>query len=123
MKKQIHDSLSVLLTKKLEKHSGSRLNVETCTSIYRDIFDCILEVFQESHTEVSNEGVNLLAQMYYDSISIKDNNGGTQELDPNIFDKRAKLENLETKELAMMAVLFNGTPFAPLFIHAVKRRS
>ena len=54
-----------------------------------------------------------------DSISIND----TQELDPNIFTQRAKLENIETKELALMAVMMSGTPFAIPFIHEVKRRS
>ena len=123
MKKNIHDSLSQLLIKKLEKHNGFSLNKDTCIAIYRDVFDCLVEVFQESGAKISNEGVNLIAQMYYDSINIKDNNGNAQELDPNVFDKRAKLENIETRELAMFATMFNGTPFAPIFVHAVKRRS
>ena len=123
MKKQIHDSLSQLIVKRLEKHNGSRLNKETSTTIYRDLFDCILEVFQESKVAISNEGVNLVSQMYYDAITIRDSNGTSQELDPNIFDKRAKIENMETKELAMLATMFNGTAFGDVFIHAVKRRS
>jgi len=121
--KQIHDSLSKLLTKRLEKYNGSRLNKETCTSIYKDIFDCLVQVFQESKVEISNESMNLLSQLYYDSVEIKDNAGSQQELDPNIFDKKAKFENIQTKELAMLATLFNGTAFATLFIHAVKKRS
>lgn len=123
MKKNIHDSLSQLLVKKLEKHNGSRLSSETCTSIYRDIFDSLVEIFQASQTKISNEGMNLLAQLYYDSVTIKDNKGSSQELDPNIFDKKASPENIETKELAMLATMFNGTPFGDLFIHVVKRRS
>jgi hypothetical protein len=117
--KQIHDSLSKLLVSKLEGHKESKLSSSTCISIYTDIFNCIVEVFQQSEIAISNEGVNLVAQMYYDSIKIN----GTEELDPNIFDKKAKLENVTTKELAMLATLFNGTPFSPIFIHEVKRRS
>lgn len=119
MKKQIHDSLSRLLTTRLNKHLTSKLDVTTCTTIYQDIFQCLVDVFQESGAEISNEAVNLVAQMYYDSVTI---NGG-QELDPNIFTSRAKLENVPTKELAMLATMFNGTPFSPIFVHAVKRRS
>lgn len=123
MKKQIHDSLSKLLVKKLEIHNGSRLNAETCTAIYRDIFDCLIEVFQESQVNMSNEAANLVAQMYYDSVDIRDSSGNSQELDPNIFDKRAKLTNVPTKELAMLATMFNGTPFSQIFVYEVKRRS
>ena len=123
MKKQIHDALSQLLTSRLERHNGSRLNKETCILIYSDIFDCVLNLFQESQVPISNEGVNLISQLYYDCVTIKDNQGSAQELDPNVFDKRAKLENMETKEIAMLATMFNGTPFAPILVHAVKRRS
>ena len=123
MKKQIHDSLSQLLVKRLEKHNGSRLNKETCTTIYRDIFECLVEVFQETQANLSNEALNPVSQMYYDSINIRDNNGNSQELDPNVFDKRAKLENIETREIAMLATMFNGTAFAPIFVHTVKKRS
>ena len=119
MKKQIHESLSKLLISKLESHKDSKLNSSTCISIYADIFNCLVGVFQESQVPISNEGVNLVAQMYYDSVKIN----GTEELNPDIFDKRAKLENVTTKELAMLGTMFSGTPFAPIFIHEVKRRS
>lgn len=119
MKKQIHESLSKLLINTLQGYKAEKLNSATCTMIYTDIFNCLVEVFQESQIPITNEAVNLLAQMYYDSIKIND----TEELDPNIFDKKAKLENVMTKELAMLATLFNGTPFSPIFIHEVKSRS
>jgi hypothetical protein len=57
--------------------------------------------------------------MYYDSININE----TQELDPNIFTQRASLKNIETKEIALMAVMLNGTEFAVPFISEVKQRS
>ena len=119
MKKQIHDSLSRLLSSRLEKHLTSKLDTATCTTIYQDIFECIVDLFQESGIEISNEAMNLVAQMYYDSVKV---NGG-QELDPNIFTSRAKLEGVPTRELALLATMFNGTPFSPIFVHAVKRRS
>lgn len=119
MKKQIHDSLSQLLTAKLEKHIDSKLDAAKCTEIYTDIFETIVGVFQETEANLSNEAMNIIAQMYYDSIKINAN----QELDPNIFTQRAKLENIETKELAKLATFFRDTPFADIFIHAVKRRS
>lgn len=119
MKKQIHESLSKLLVNKLEPYKDEKLNSSTCISIYTDIFNCLVEVFQESQIPITNEAVNLLAQMYYDSVKIN----GKEELDPNIFDKRAKLENVTTKELAMLGTMFSNTPFAPIFIYEVKRRS
>jgi hypothetical protein len=119
MKKQIHDALSKLLSKKLEKHLQSKLDKESCISIYQDIFDTVVGVFQESGVEISNEAVNLVSQMYYDSVKIN----SSQELDPSIFTQRAKTDLVTTKELAMLSTLFNGTPFGDIFIHAVKRRS
>jgi len=57
--------------------------------------------------------------MYYDSVTIN----GNQDLDPHIFTQRAKLSNIETKELALLATMMNGTPFAAPFIGEIKRRS
>lgn len=119
MKKQVHDSLSRLLSKKLEKYLNAKLDKDTCISIYQDIFDALVGVFQESGAEVSNEAMNLVSQMYYDSVKIN----ASQELDPNIFTTRAKTEKVSTKELAMLGTMFNGTPFGDIFVHAVKRRS
>jgi len=117
--KNIHESVSVLLNKKLDKYKNQKLNKETCTLIYQDIFETFSDVFQESKAPLSNESVNLISQMYYDSISINN----TQELDPNIFSQRASTKSIETKELALLASMFNKTPFAAPFILEVKRRS
>ena len=119
MKTQIHDSLSKLLSKKLEMYVDRKLDATTCTSIYRDIFECLVELFRESSVEVSNEAMNLVAQMYYDSVKIN----GRQDLDPNIFTQRASTQSVSTKELAMLATLFRGTPFSEIFVYAVKKRS
>lgn len=117
--KNIHESISKLLIKKLDKYKSQNLNKETCVRIYQDMFDIVVDLFQESKIEVTNEAVNLICQMYYDSITINNN----QELDPNIFSQRASVKNIETKELAMLASFFTKTPFAEPIIFEIKRRS
>lgn len=117
--KNIHESISKLLTSRLEKYKNEKLNSSTCTEIYTEVFESLSGVFQESNVKISNEGLNLISQMYYDSISIN----GNQELDPNIFTQRASTKNIETKELALIATMFTHTPFASPFIYEIKRRS
>ena len=80
----------------------------------------MVEVFEASNSGITNEAMNYLSQAYYDSVSV---NESGQELDPNIFSQRAKLENIETREIALMAVMLNHTDFAIPLIHEIKRRS
>jgi hypothetical protein len=115
----IHESVSKLLTLRLEKYKNKSLNKETCIQIYSDIFDCFVDLFQESNIKIANESMNLLAQMYYESITINSN----QELDPSIFEQRASVKNIETKELALLATMLSGTAFSGPFITEIKRRS
>ncbi|NBP03688.1 MAG: hypothetical protein EBU90_27045 [Proteobacteria bacterium] len=115
----LHDSISKLLVERLLRRKGEKLTSQACSEIYQDIFFSLSEVVKESSIPLSNESVNFIAQMYYDSVTI---NGG-QELDPNIFTQRANLSNINTKELALMAMMFNKTPFAIPFIQEVKKRS
>lgn len=117
--KNIHDSVTNLLTNRLQKRVDQKFNKSTCMEIYGDIFYTISELIKETQTPLSNESVNLLSQMYYDSVTI---NGG-QELDPDIFTKRASTNNIPTEELALMATMMNGTIFGDVFISAIKRRS
>ena len=117
--KNIHESVSKLLTTKLSKYKNEKLNLTTCTTIYQDIFETFVDIFQESRTEISNEAMNMICQMYYDAVTIN----GNQELDPNIFSQRASLKNIETKELAMLASFFSNTPFAEPLIFEIKKRS
>ena len=120
MKKQTaHEAITKLLSDRLQKRVNQKLDKSTCTEIYQDIFFTLSEVVKEAGTPLDNESVNLLAQMYYDAVTI---NGG-QELDPNIFSQRAKIENIPTKELSLLATMMNGTPFGDIFVYAVKRRS
>lgn len=117
-----HAAISKLLTDRLQRRVSQKLNKETCTEIYQDIFFTLSEVVKEAQTPLSNESVNLLAQMYYDSINLS-TSAGPMELDPNIFSQRAKIENIPTKELALLGTMMSGTPFGDVFIGAVKRRS
>ena len=117
--KNIHESVSKLLVLRLDKYKNKSLNKETCIQIYSEIFDCFVDLFQESNTKITNESMNLLAQMYYESVTINSN----QELDPNIFEQRASVKNIETKELALLATMLNGTVFSEPFIMEIKKRS
>ena len=117
--KNIHESVSQLLSKRLDKYRTKSLNDETCTLKYQEIFDCFVDLFQESKIQISNESMNLLSQMYYDAIKINSN----QELNPSIFEKRASLKNIETKELALLSTMLNGTPFVDPMVYEIKRRS
>lgn len=117
-----HEAISKLLNDRLQRKVSSKLNEETCTEIYQDIFYTLSEVVKKAQTPLSNESVNLLAQMYYDSVTLT-TSAGPMELDPNIFSQRAKLENIPTKELALLGTMMSGTPFGDVFIGAIKRRS
>ena len=120
--KNVHEVLSKLINDRLQRRLQQKLSRETCMEIYQDIFFTLSEVVKESGTPLDNEAVNLLAQMYYDAIDLQ-TSAGPMGLDPSIFTQRAKLENVPTKELALLGTMMNGTPFGDVFISAVKRRS
>lgn len=115
----LHESISKLLSERLVRRKGEKLTSQICSEIYQDIFFSLSEIVKESSVPLTNESVNFIAQMYYDAVTIN----GNQELDPNIFTQRASLSNIETKEIALMAMMFNKTPFAIPFIAEVKKRS
>lgn len=117
--KSAHDTITSLLSSRLQRRLQEKLDKSTCLEIYQDIFFTLSELVKESGTPLNNDSVNLLSQMYYDSVTINNN----QELDPNIFTKRAQLADIPTKELALMATMMNGSPFAAIFISEIKRRS
>jgi hypothetical protein len=119
--KSVNEPLTKLLNSRLQKYTKNSLSLtkETCLSIYQDIFDCIVEVVQNANVKLNNESVNYLAQQYYDAIKIN----SSEELDSSIFTQRAKLEEIETKEIALLAVMMNGSPFCAPLLREVKRRS
>jgi hypothetical protein len=121
---QFHKAISALLTEKLrpllpqDDGTSKDLNLVTCVEIYTTIFESLVEVVTTSGIEVTNEGMNYLAQQYYDGILIN----GHQELDPNIFTQRAKVENMETEELTLLAVMLVGTDFALPVLEEIRKR-
>lgn len=117
--KNVHETISKLLTDRLQRRLDQKLDRSTCMEIYGDIFYSLTELIKESQTPLGNESVNLLSQMYYDAVTIN----GNQELDPSIFTKRASINEIPTNELALMATMMNGTVFGDVFISAVKKRS
>ena len=119
IKSEVHETISKLLTDRLQRRLDQKFDRATCMEIYGDIFYSLTEIIKQAGTPLDNESVNLLSQMYYDSVTVN----GNQELDPSIFTQRAKIENIPTKELALMATMMNGTVFGDIFIDAVKRRS
>jgi hypothetical protein len=114
-----HDSINRLINERLSRRLSDKLNKETCMQIYGDIFYALSEVFEKVGTPLDNEAVNLLSQMYYDSVTVN----GNQELDPDIFTQRAKFENIPTKQLALMCTMYTNTPFAPIFISQIRKRN
>lgn len=119
IKSEVHETISKLLTDRLQRRVDQKFDRATCMEIYGDIFYSLTEIIKQAGTPLDNEAVNLLSQMYYDSVVVN----GNQELDPTIFTQRAKIENVPTKELALMATMMNGTPYGDIFITAVKRRA
>jgi len=84
------------------------LSKAKCIEIYTLIFDTLVEVFNEARVQFSNDAMNYMAQGIYDSVEV---NGG-MTLDPNIFDKRSKAEDIDSKNLAMICMMFKETDFA-----------
>lgn len=119
-KKGIHDAVAMLLEQNLKQYADERkLDLSVCVRIYQTIFDTLVQVFQGSNVQITNESMNYLAQQYYDSIKIN----GRHELDPEIFTQRARLENIETREVALLATMMRGTDFFFPLIDEIKRRS
>lgn len=120
LKKNFTEVITELLTRKLQSFVNEPANKETHIKIYYAIFETLTSLLKESNvTILSNESVNWLSQSFYDNISINSSN----ESDPNIFTKRAKLQNIETKELAFLATLMRNSDFFPEIMKEIKSRS
>lgn len=116
---RINEAVIKILNESLKTFCGESLNSSTCMAIYRNIFDGIVEIFEKSNMKLSNEAMNYIAQCYYDAVNINETTG----LDPNIFTQRAHVGNINTKELAFIATLFNGIDYitVPLIVEIKKR--
>ncbi len=116
---KFNDAITRLLQEKLLPFKEKKPDTVTCVEIYQKIFDTLAEVITAASMPLDNEAVNYLSQQYYDAVVINQN----ECLDPNIFTQRAKLESIDTRQLALLAVMLSGTDFAVPIIHEVKRRS
>ena len=117
-----HNAISKLLGVKLGKFTQTKqteLTLPVCLEIYTMIFDTVVSVFEPTNVKLTNEAMNYIAQQYYDAIEIN----GKHELNPNIFTQRAKVDLIETKELALLAMMMKGTDFQLPIMHEIKRRS
>lgn len=116
---QFNEVITRLLGEKLKRFNEKTLDLPTCVEIYQEIFNSLVDVFEQSGVGLTNESMNYLAQQYYDGVLVN----GREELNPHIFTQRAKMEGIATKELALLAVMLNGTDFAIPIIQEIKRRS
>lgn len=123
MKESFNDVISKLLNERLKKllvESVNVLNSSTCLTVYNVIFNSLTEVFEKSQVQISNESMNYIAQQYYKCIDV---NGTEQGLDPNIFTQQAKLSNIETRELALLAMMLRGSGLEIPIFYEIKHRS
>lgn len=100
-----------LIDSRLASFKDRTLDSSTCIEIYTTIFSTIAEIFENSQVQVENETVNWIAQTFYDVIEIGTPGGGMAKLDPNIFDKKAMLENIKTPDVALLYVMFKDQPW------------
>jgi hypothetical protein len=118
MKKTFHDIFSDQLRLILGKYRDDRLNDSTCSLIYQDIYQQLLEVLKGSSLNVHQDTVNWLSQQYYDGIKIN----GNSSLNPNIFTKRPNLTDLPTKDLVVLLAMTQKTGFARDVAEELKKR-
>lgn len=119
---RFHDAVSTMLTAKLKQYAHQNYTETMCYEIYNVIFESLRDLFESSNVKILNESMNYVAQQYYDAIEIK-TASSIIELNPNIFTQRAKLENIPTKEIALLAMMFKGTDFVYPLYEEIKRRS
>jgi hypothetical protein len=119
-KKNLHQTIAPLLQTRLSRFEGrgAKLDRTTCLEIYSEIFNVFVDVISSTDAKLSNEGMNYVAQQYYDGILIN----GHQELDPDIFDKRASMDNIPTPELCIIGAMLRGTEFLRPVVKALKSR-
>jgi len=117
---EIYKAITDLLSTRLQPlvTAERKLNLVSCVEIYTTIFDTLVDVMTEGEVKITNEAMNYLAQQMYDGVLVS----GRHELDPDIFTQRAKLDSIETSELAILAVMLSGSDFAVPIIQEIKKR-
>lgn len=121
MKKQnFHEAFSQLLAQNLKKfQDGCVLDRATCLGIYSTLFETMQSIVINAEMKISNEALNYACQCYYDGLLIN----GREELDPNIFTERAKLDNVSNKDLVILFALLDGTDFQIAVVGVLKKRN
>lgn len=114
----IDEVLSNLITAKLQRFLNSPAGGNSL-QVYNEIFSTLETVVTNSNINICNESLNYFAQTFYDSVTIN----GSEGLDPNIFTKKAKLENIDSKNLKYLLILLKGTTFSIPVIQELKRRN
>ena len=115
---QINDTVCNALVSILGQYKEQKLNKANCLMIYQDIFNTLVELMNGSNIQLSDEGMNFLAQHYYDSVLINNQH----KLDPNIFTQRAAAFNIDKKELIILCVLLSGTQAGLELAKTIKER-
>lgn len=120
--KTITEAIDKLLAARLQIFVNDSLNDKVFMEIYVMIFNTFVEVFQQANVQLSNEAMNYVAQQYYDMLSFNDS--VELKANPNIFDKRAKLEDIKTPDIALLATFFRDSPhlYIPMY-KEIKKRS
>lgn len=120
-RKDFHTVFASLIREKVQYIIDAKRDFtsSTCIELYSVIFNVLTNVLEQSGVKICNEGVNWIAQQYYDGILV---NGG-QELDPSIFTQRADLKGIPTKELALIMMILKGTDFIIPVLEEFKRRN
>lgn len=108
-----------MLNERLTIFKGKQLNRATLMELYATIFNLTSDIFIQSRVELSNEAVNMIAQLYYEDININHKQG----VDEQIYTQRAKFENIPNHELVIMTKLWKDHPYGQLFVDQLKRRS
>ena len=111
--------MELMLNERLSIFKGKTLNRATLMELYATIFNVTADVFIQSNVNLSNEAMNLVAQLYYEDININRKQG----VDEQIYTQKAKMENIPNHELIIMTKLWKDHPYGQLFVETLKRRS
>ena len=119
MSKSFSKMMEEMLNERLTIFKGKTLNRATLMELYATIFNLCSDIFIQSRVELSNEAVNMVAQLYYEDININHRQG----VDEQIYTKQAKLENIPNHELVLMTKLWKDHPYGQLFVETLRKRS
>lgn len=114
------DSLNSIIEERVKLLFTEHLKVDdsTASRVYQAIFNVFEEVLGNAKLKITNEAMNYVAQMYYDTIEYAPGQG----FNPNIFTQRAKLENIPTSDILILVTVLKGSIFAVPLFHEFKRR-